>query len=163
MSEISLRCVGNKQDFICNENNPSLSRDKQEIPVREEELPKKSKVEQGRICSERFNSHLTLTNIRIFQIILTDADQAVWSKCTMKKIYFIPMLSKRIRSNNPTKEQIHTKLPIILLPSLPTRIVLPCENENQTPYLPPYHHIILVLPKPVRLSCSKRVQLWSST
>lgn len=77
MSEISLRCVGNKQDFICNENNPSLSRDKQEIPVREEELPKKSKVEQGRICSESFNSHLTLTNIRIFQIILTDADQAV--------------------------------------------------------------------------------------
>lgn len=55
MSEISLRCVGDNNDFICNENIPILARGKQEIPMEEEELPKKSKEKKGRICRENLN------------------------------------------------------------------------------------------------------------
>lgn len=77
MSDIALRCVRNKQDFISSKNNPSLSRDKQEIPpVREKELPDKSR--------EEFSMRTLI--VTVFQIILTEADQAVQSKCTMKKI-----------------------------------------------------------------------------
>lgn len=74
-SEISFRCAGNNKDFFCNENNPSLARNKQEILVKEEELPKKSK--------EEFAVR-TLT-VSVFQITLTEADQAAWGKYTMTK------------------------------------------------------------------------------
>jgi len=55
VSEISLRHAGNNKYLICNKNIPPLARDKQEIPVKGGELPKKSKEEQGRICKENLN------------------------------------------------------------------------------------------------------------
>lgn len=152
MSEISLRCVGNNKDFIRNENNPSLARDKQEIPVKEEELPKKSKEERGRICSETLKGQC-LPN-HSYRYRSSSVRQNVLDSYAFKK--------RETEATNPEKNKFTQALPVILLPSLSITIVLLCENENQTPYLLPYHCIVLVLPKPVWVSCSNRVQLWSS-
>lgn len=88
MSEISLRCVGDNNDFICNENIPILARGKQEIPMEEEELPKKSKEKKGRICRENLNG----------QCLPNHSSRYRWSRTRQMycdKIYFTSMLTKK--------------------------------------------------------------------
>lgn len=104
MSEISLRCVGNNEDFICSENNPSLARDKQEIP--EEEVPKKSKEERGRICSENLNGQC-LPN-HSYRCRSSSVRQMYYDK-----MYFIAMLSKKreTEATNPQKNKFTQALP----------------------------------------------------
>lgn len=104
MSGISLRCVGDNKDFICNENNPSLASCKQEISVKEEELPKKSKEEQRRICSKNLNGQC-LPN-HSYRCRSSSVRQMYYDK-----MYFIAILSKKEKQKQQTPKRTNSHKP----------------------------------------------------